>query len=96
MDVPACLVLKNRKEGVEYIEIDVEEFLTSLFCKSVISLCLTLGVLTSISTQRFETNYNSLERGLQIISTWIASNPLILDASFLPVVTFSYTENWFH
>lgn len=94
--MPACLVLKNRKEGVEYIEIDVEEFLTSLFCKSVISLCLTLGVLTSISTQRFETNYNSLERGLQIISTWIASNPLILDASFLPVVTFSYTENWFH
>lgn len=96
MCLPACLVLKNRKEGVEYIEIDVEEFLTSLFYKSVISLCLTLGVLTSISTQRFETNYNSLERGLQIISTWIASNPLILDASFLPVVTFSYTENWFH
>lgn len=29
--VPACLVLENRKEGVEYIEIDVEEFLTSFF-----------------------------------------------------------------
>lgn len=29
--VPAWLVLKNRKEGVEYIETDVEEFLTSLF-----------------------------------------------------------------
>lgn len=29
--VPVCLVLKNRKQGVEYIEIDVEEFLTSLF-----------------------------------------------------------------
>lgn len=29
--VPACLVLENRKQGVEYMEIDVEEFLTSFF-----------------------------------------------------------------
>lgn len=31
VNVPAWLLLKNRKEGVEYIETDVDEFLTSLF-----------------------------------------------------------------
>lgn len=31
LKAPACLVLENRKEGVEYIENDVEEFLTSFF-----------------------------------------------------------------
>lgn len=69
--VPACLVLKNRKQGVEYIEIDVEEFLTSLFWRSVISLCLTLGVFTPISAQKLETNFKSLEMRLRIVSTWM-------------------------
>lgn len=31
VNVSAWLLLKNRKEGVEYIETDVDEFLTSLF-----------------------------------------------------------------